>query len=301
MWLSNRKTLVCISIGVVALLAGLVRCSKPPAKAAQRPILHASEAEVSAPRLKIYPYSLIPGGVGSNGEFQAYRKVDPVLAGHYAGMDSLAVNRLATDEWLYASYRAADGIYWTKKPLLVHGGEAVLTDGENMVRMRCGNRLSKEAQTPVRKFEPPEVATDEALPEEEVRALESPPEIALTAPDGPGLPGLQPQEWPGKSPAKMIANRKAKSPTVQTSSRFGRDPGPVISSAPGYGGKCCGGSVSQIFVPEPGTWLMISSGLAVALAVAWFRRCWLAIDNHTGRNPNSAQKPKEHSVGCSRS
>jgi hypothetical protein len=50
--------------------------------------------------------------------------------------------------FVYVSYRKANRVYWTSKKHRVCKGEAILTDGKNMARTRCGNRLSVAPQQP---------------------------------------------------------------------------------------------------------------------------------------------------------
>jgi hypothetical protein len=40
------------------------------------------------------------------------------------------------------SYRLGDRVFWTRNPVRLAEGEAVLTDGGAIVRARCGNRIS---------------------------------------------------------------------------------------------------------------------------------------------------------------
>lgn len=76
---------------------------------------------------------------------------DPIAAAHYAGFDvsQTRVVRLPSDEEVYVSYRLNNHIYWTNKKLRLLKGETVITDGKNVARTRCGNRLSVTAQSPV--------------------------------------------------------------------------------------------------------------------------------------------------------
>jgi hypothetical protein len=259
----KRLTLI---LGLLCCFAG---CSKRPAEVTAH-VRPQGFRDTAARRVKIYPYSLIPGGVESAGEFRAYRTVDPKLAEHYQGLgDRVALSSLSADKWLYASYRTSDGIYWTKKPLLVHRGEAVLTDGENLVRARCGNRLAETAQEPVRKFEPPVVASDQAEPDAAVKELEEPPKIALKAPGGPDLPGLSPADRPRET-ARADAPSAQTAPT--TSAPTARLPVQLAAPSPGVFLPPPGRGVSTLYVPEPGTGTLFLAGLIIMLGSSWFLR-----------------------------
>ncbi len=107
---------------------------------------------------KIYPYSVVSGGVYS-GEEAIYRaRADGIVQRHYVELDlaSMRVEYAKVDLPRYASYRIGDEIFWTKKPLMVRAGEAMLSDGVNAIRSRCGNRLSVEPREPTTDQEPNE-------------------------------------------------------------------------------------------------------------------------------------------------
>lgn len=100
---------------------------------------------------KVYPYSVIPGGAYSPDELTLARRVDRVVAAHYADFDgsATAVRTLPEKEFLYVSYRKGDRVYWTTDKRRIPKGEAVLTDGKHLARARCGNRLATTPQYPV--------------------------------------------------------------------------------------------------------------------------------------------------------
>ena len=56
---------------------------------------------------------------------------------------------------MYVSYRLGDRVFWTAKTLKLAKGEAVITDGVNEARARCGNRLSPTPVEPVSPEQPP--------------------------------------------------------------------------------------------------------------------------------------------------
>lgn len=99
---------------------------------------------------KIYPFSVVPGGVYSSEELARSRRIDPVVAKHYAGFgDSVSVQKTVQDTYMYVSYRKEDKVYWTKTKHRISRGEYVVTDGKSFARARCGNRLSPVPQEPV--------------------------------------------------------------------------------------------------------------------------------------------------------
>ncbi len=105
----------------------------------------------------LYPYSVIPGGVGNAQELQSAVFHDTVVAGHYADFNlaKARVVRLDRDRVVFVSYRLNDRIYWTKKTMKLLKGETLITDGVHEARTRCGNRVSDTPSEPVSPQEPP--------------------------------------------------------------------------------------------------------------------------------------------------
>jgi hypothetical protein len=153
-----------------------------------------SISAASRPR-RIYRYSVVPGGVYSAAEFDRARRTDPVVAAHYAVFGSkVSLTKLTKDMYVYVSYRKANHVYWSTKKHKVCEGETVVTDGTNMARGRCGNRLS---------FVPYQPSLDIQEPHERDLDMEEPllaklPEGPLFSPDFPGV--TTPEQYPGGSP-----------------------------------------------------------------------------------------------------
>ncbi len=225
---------------LLSLLFSLTGCTgKRSSTAPRRKLAQAANPGGTATR-RIYPYSLIPGGIESEAELRTYSAVDPVLADHYKTLSGgMALTTADRDQWLYASYRMVDAVYWTSKPILVHAGEAVLSNGKDLVRARCGNRLSAKPQVPVHRFEPPSVSTDRYIPQ--VVVLQPPAVIeSYPPPTLPDFPKVRPPERTGVAPGIVVSGRTGVPPAIVTGgSRF-----PVGVNA-----------------PEPGTWLLLSAGL----------------------------------------
>lgn len=105
---------------------------------------------------KIYPFSVVPGGVYSAEELARSRRIDPVVARHYAGFGTnVTVQKTVRDTYMYVSYRKEDKVYWTKGKHRIKQGEYVVSDGQNFARARCGNRLSAVQQEPVMNADEP--------------------------------------------------------------------------------------------------------------------------------------------------
>jgi hypothetical protein len=148
----RRTALVALS--VLAVLAG---CAKVPSGvapgAAETPL---SVAPSSRP---VYRHSVLPGGVGSGEELAARLAADRVAAGHYgelAGKAGGARARTLEAGAYYISYRIGDKIFWTARPVRLGPEEKVLelAPGGELVRVRCGNRLSPRPMQPISAAEP---------------------------------------------------------------------------------------------------------------------------------------------------
>jgi len=108
----------------------------------------------------VYPYSVIAGGAQSAQELREAVAVDPVVAQHYADFDIAKTRRVTLDapKLVYVSYRLGNKVFWTKHKVALRKGEAMLSDGPNMARTRCGNRISV---LPVRPNAPAEPSSSE--------------------------------------------------------------------------------------------------------------------------------------------
>jgi hypothetical protein len=152
----------------------------------------------SQSRRPIFPYSIVPGGVRDARELQSAASRDPVVAKHYSDFRIAAARtvRLEKPLEMYVSYRRNNQVYWTRNRMLVPAGESLISDGENLARVRCGNRLSAIAARPVSTSEPskeelnaPEFVPPlmaELLPGEGVDVFPGVPDGAIPAlPTGP--------------------------------------------------------------------------------------------------------------------
>ena len=92
-----------------------------------------------------YRYSVIPSGVFSAGELKASIDNDAVVAEHYQSFDAARATLVHLDRprLAYVSYRLGNRVFWTRHPVRLPAGEAVLSDGRQVVRARCGNRVSE--------------------------------------------------------------------------------------------------------------------------------------------------------------
>ena len=192
-------------------------------------------------RRKVYPYSVIPGGVESAADLKNSVLHDPVVAKHYEdfAVERTRVVRLNQNRSLYVSYRLGNRVFWSRKPMMLPKGETVITDGEHVARTRCGNRLSEVLAGPILAAGP---------------ELESAPEVAEIFPGSPGA--LGPPELPG-----LPVPTSTPPITSVTPPGSPLPPGGGIIVPPIIPVPSRGTTPPPVPTPEPQTLLMLSAGL----------------------------------------
>jgi hypothetical protein len=126
----------------------------------------AAAAMPSGPR-RIYPYSVVAGGVSGRAELAHIIQTDKVVAAHYAAFEVARAHPVTVTKAraVHVSYRKGDQVYWTANKVMLAEGETLLSDGKNEIRGRCGNRISEVAMLPVEAAAPGEeldAAVDDA-------------------------------------------------------------------------------------------------------------------------------------------
>jgi hypothetical protein len=222
----------------------------------------------------VYSYSVVPGGVKDAGELKWVAQHDPVVAFHYAGFDydRARVVRLALARTVYVSYRLGSRVYWTRRRVTLKKGETVITDGKITARSRCGNRVEETPQQATSSSEPPVAKFDEPMMPAIGPGLLNPPvpfQSALLNPPGPALPlnlydPFGNGTWvPILPPPLPVGCVVAKNETTASDAVKQGKGNPCAPSGGGGGGE----------VPEPGTWLLVTSGLAAMYWKARQKRC----------------------------
>lgn len=166
---------------------------------------------------RIYPYSVVPGGVTGASELQRIIRTDRVVAAHYASFDAARARNIvvAKPRAVHVSYRKGDQVYWTAHKVMLAPGETLLSDGRNEMRARCANRISELPQYPVEAHRPAMAELDQAveLAEGEEYAL-GPDGMPVAASADGGIPRHTAMRFPARGAS--AAGNTASSPAAST-------------------------------------------------------------------------------------
>lgn len=220
----------------------------------------------------VYPYSIVPGGVRNAYELKKAAERDPVVRAQYAGFDydHARVVRLTLARNVYLSYRIGKKVYWTRHPVTLRKGEEVITDGRKTARTKCGNRVEEQPQEMTSEAEPPAMKFEQPIRPQLGTALANPPlpfQSSLLNPGpSPFLPlsGYDPLGGGSFNPVSLPPVPSVCAPLIPKKPTSGTKA--AIPSAEGKkkkpGDPCASGGGPGGEVPEPGTWLLMASGLS---------------------------------------
>jgi hypothetical protein len=213
------------------------------------------------PRSRLfYPYSVIPGGVKDPDELRV-AMADRAVARHFSGFNWERARLITLNQprMLYLSYRLGDRIFWTKKRVSLGRGERLITDGKISARTRCGNRVEAAAQPDVSDEEPSEAELEDPFVADG-SAIHMPVpanfESALRAPEGPALIAQGP---PPLSPLPGGILFPIGPPVDVCGLKDKENDGDADD-------KKCRPKPPPPAIPEPGTWILLSSG---AMGIFW--------------------------------
>ena len=213
---------------------------------------------------RIYPHSVIPGGIASVDELKDIVAHDPEIAEHLKDFDlqRARIVKVTNPRAVYVSYRIGSNIFWTTKRLTLAEGESLITDGTRTLRGRCGNDVSDVAVEPASSEEPPiaDLDTPMSLPKVDAHPELDPfPLLAYVPPDdtSTGAPNLfVPPIEPGGSPAPTPPIGTIAPPPGSSLPPFIFPPfGPPGNNAPGP-------AIPPVSTPEPSTLLLVLVGAA---------------------------------------
>ena len=218
-------------------------------------------AATSVSRRPVFPYSVVPGGVRDSHELQAAASNDPVVAGHYSDFRIARARTLRLDRpvAMYVSYRRNNQVYWTRNRMVIPAGETLLSDGQNLARVRCANRLSPVAAKPV-------AAVDPATEELETPVFVPPLMASL-------LPGSEIGFFPEGAPAVGAVPGAAVVPSGPSTSS-NTPPPPVFPPILGPGvppftpSTPPSGPPPPVVTPEPSSLVLLVTGVALAVLFA---------------------------------
>ena len=236
--------------------AGLARLNNQPSR-------------VGSGRL-VYPYSVVPGGVQDPTELQRVSTQDRVVSSHFAGFDyrRAQVIQLPHPKEVYLSYRVRDRVFWTSKKVRLRAGEKLITDGKITARTRCANQVSETKQAMVSPQEPPAEKFVHPIGEDELAMLHFPSTFDSALLGRPQMPDPGPVSPPSSlfplvggwvpggiapPPIPLGACETADHEKLEKVADNEKNEKPCPPSVPGP---------PPATVPEPGTILMVSSGLA---------------------------------------
>ncbi len=131
------------SDSAVAAIAGVTSTGAPIARSSR------------SGKRPVYPFSIVPGGVGSREELKTAMQKDPLVARHDASVDVDGLKPVTLRQNLaaYVSFRKHGQVYWTSRKVRLAKGERLLQGSSQGVRVRerCGNQVAEQPQTPVLK------------------------------------------------------------------------------------------------------------------------------------------------------
>jgi len=191
----------------------------------------------------VYPYSVIPGGVVSREELVNVMASDRVVAEHYArfAVNEAKIVHADQTQLVHVAYRIGDKVFWTSRKLKIPKGEALITDGKDFARTRCGNRVSAVPQEPVSEEEPAIETFDvPVLARVDAPELGNVPVTGLEFNDVPAIPPYTPMQRPTILPYYYRPLFVVRSPGV--------------------------------VVPEPATLSLLAIGLATFITIRYARK-----------------------------
>jgi hypothetical protein len=214
----------------------------------------------SVPKNRVYyPYSVIPGGLQDPDDLRLAAAGDRAIGQHYADFqwERAHLVRLNEPRMMFLSYRIGDKIFWTKKRVWLPRGEKLISDGKILARTRCGNRVEEKAQPATsaeepaaEKFDQPMLVAGSSIHGPIPANFES----SLRGPEGPmliaeGPPPLGPMPggvlFPIGPPIDVCSLKDPQNENEKKKCRQTPPPPPAI--------------------PEPGTFVLLASGVAGVL------------------------------------
>lgn len=220
----------------------------------------------------VFPYSVVPGGVEDARELKWAAANDPIVAAHYAGFDydHARVIRVTVDQIVFVSYRIGNHIYWTRHRLKLRKGEKLITDGKITARARCANRVEEVPQQLQSASEPPPAKFEEPMLESAGSFTIIPPvEFQSALLNRPEPSRIEAMPVLSRYDPFSFVNVVPFSPpplprgVCSPKKKPGQDEVAELSGdAHKKKGGPCGTGGGGAKTPEPGTWLLLITGVA---------------------------------------
>lgn len=220
----------------------------------------------------IYNYSVVRGGVHSVEELRQAVKHDRQVAAHFAKFqyERAHLVRLQKPALVYLSYRMNDKIYWTQARHKLQPGEELLTDGNISARTKCANQVSTRKQLAVSPEEPPVALLEQVEPAPLLPPIDGKfPALYKTAllptstpPPVPSLGGIGIGD-----PYMGVPLPHGRKPVCETEAQEKREEKLGIKDDESKEVHCPPRHHKPpAAVPEPGTFLLMGSGIAAIYA-----------------------------------
>ncbi|VXB74358.1 PEP-CTERM motif-containing protein [Massilia sp. 9I] len=240
--LHKRMAAVAATVMVGSTVAFMLSWKPDPIASAMEPAavhlaLADGPATVRGVR-RIYPYSVVPGGVSGQAELKRVIRTDRVVAAHYAEFDVDKARPVAVGKAreVYVSYRKGGQVFWTAHKVKLAEGETLLSDGRNEMRARCANRISDVAQYPVEPHRPAMEELDDAADLDEGEEYALGPDGLPVSTSG-GIPRHTGQRGPGRGGASGISAPAATGQADTMLASSASSPSAGMSSAMGMSGS----------------------------------------------------------------
>ncbi|MGG7604926.1 PEP-CTERM sorting domain-containing protein [Massilia sp. BKSP1R2A-1] len=197
----RMAALAAVGAAGCAVLYALMAPAPSPAPLAAQPApstLAAAALPGAAPlealkpgQRRVYPYSIVPGGVTGARELGRVIREDKVVAAHYAEFDMARAHEttVTTPRAVHVSYRKGDKVYWTAKKVMLAEGETLVSDGKIEARARCANQISDTPRLPVEAHGPSAEELDSSVVENNPAAAGGLENVSMGMLEGEGVAG----------------------------------------------------------------------------------------------------------------
>jgi hypothetical protein len=231
----------------------------------------------------IFNYSVVRGGVHSVSDLRQAIAHDHAVAEHYAKFqfEHARLVRLQKPALVYLSYRMNGKVFWTRTRHRLTPGEELITDGTISARTKCANQVSARKQLAVSPEEPPAVALEQVEPAPLLPPAQT--NFPVLYKEALLTPGPTPSPWAGPalgplfpmfgSPLPTGTGVHPHKPICESAAEDSRE---AKLGLPDDGNKEVDCRPKHrpppAATPEPETWLLMGSGLALVGAAYWKRK-----------------------------